>query len=192
MTSTWAPGLTAATVTRWLAARRTCSGRRAAGPGRGRSRHDPDPYHLGRRRGPGVRRNRPGRRGPPLPGRDRLRHRPRHHPAPCQLRRAQRWCARSRARPRPDLGHPGGRARRPDPDLARQGRQLDRDCHERWRVTPGGGARQCRRRYALTTLDRRRPAGRRGPGPGRRDRPQCRRPPRSQGTTSKFPPDQEQ
>ena len=55
--------------------------------------------HISRQRRPGLRRNRPGRHRPPLPGRGQLRHGPQPHPSPRHLRRTQRRRARRPARP---------------------------------------------------------------------------------------------
>jgi hypothetical protein len=82
------------------------------------ARHRKDQRHTSSPCWPGVRRDRPGWRGQPLPGRGRLRHRPRHHPLPPGLHRAHRRHPRDRARPGRHLGRPRGRPWHPDTDLA--------------------------------------------------------------------------
>ena len=130
---------------------------------------------------PGIRRDRPGPRGWPLPDRGRLRHRPRHHPPSRHLDRAWWRRSRDRARPGRHLGHPGGRARHPDADLARPRRRLDGGCHGRRRITARRRAHHRRRVGAIAALDRCCPAGLRPPHAGRRIGSHCRsRPPRSQ------------
>ena len=97
------------------------------------------------------------------------------------LHRAHRRRPADRARPGRHLGHPGGRAWHPDPDLAGPQWPLDGGGDGRRRVTAGQRAHQRRRTAAITALDRCCPAGRRRPRPGRRTGFQRRsRAPRSQ------------
>ncbi len=112
--------------------------------------------------------------GQPLPGRGRLRHRPRHQPSPACLHRARWRRSRDRACPGRHLGRSCGWVWHPDPDLAGPRRQLDGGRHERRRVTSGRRAHHRRRVAAVPALDRSWVAGRRDPCAGRRRGPQHR------------------
>ncbi len=179
--SIWAPGITAALVTRWPAPQRTPTGPRAACP-----RHDPC---LGRSGSASHRlaararclRGSPRRARPAATWPGRLRHGPRHQPSPRPVHQAPRRRSRHRARKGRHLGRLRSQARHPDPDLAGPQRQLD--CG----VMNANGSRPVAARVGVAAALPSLPwiatglLVRRGPSPGRRHCPHRRsRPPRRQ------------